>query len=81
MKTTWASAVAAVKNNKLLVWALNSSRHNEKRNYNALKNRLALPQKTDVDCAGDGNLDGVVDEKDVAEWEQFSRMNGGGSSW
>ena len=34
-----------------------------------------------MDYPGDGNLDGVVDQKDVAEWEQFSRMNGGGSSW
>lgn len=65
----------------LLVNGIESLTGNERRNYNALKNRLALLQKIDVDCPGDGNFDGVVDQKDVAEWEQFSRMNGGGSSW
>lgn len=53
----------------------------EKSNYNALKNRLAAIGKTDVKCPGDGNLDGVVDQKDLAEWEKFSKMNGGLSSW
>jgi hypothetical protein len=52
-----------------------------KRNYDALKNRLAALQKSDVDCPGDGNLDLRVDQKDIDEWKKFSQMNGGLSSW
>ncbi len=54
---------------------------NEKRNYFALKNRLALLLKTDVNCPGDGNLDSVVNQQDLDEWGKFSQMNGGLSSW
>ena len=53
----------------------------QKRNYRALTQKLALLQKTDVDCEGDGNLDMVVNQKDVDEWEKFSKINGGASSW
>ena len=52
-----------------------------KRSYQALKNRLAILQKSDADCPGDGNLDLRVDQKDIDEWTKFSRMNGGLSSW
>ena len=38
-------------------------------------------QKSNVLCQADGNRDGVVDKKDLEEWEKFSTMNGGGSSW
>lgn len=52
-----------------------------KRNYQSLKDRLAALQKSDVDCPGDGNLDLRVDQKDIDEWNKFSRLNGGLSSW
>lgn len=52
-----------------------------KANYLALKRRLSLLQKSDVDCPGDGNLDLRVDQKDSDEWNKFSRMSGGLSSW
>ena len=29
----------------------------------------------------DQNRDGVIDRKDLQEWETFSQTNGGGSSW
>ncbi|NYT44900.1 sulfatase-like hydrolase/transferase [Alcaligenaceae bacterium] len=32
-------------------------------------------------CPGDGNLDLVVDSKDIDGWNQFSSLNGGRSSW
>ena len=34
-----------------------------------------------VNCPGDGNRDLVVDAKDLANWEELSRINGGQSSW
>ncbi|TSH89143.1 sulfatase-like hydrolase/transferase [Verticiella sediminum] len=32
-------------------------------------------------CPGDGNRDMVVDQKDVDNWRELSRLNGGQSSW
>lgn len=34
-----------------------------------------------VNCPGDGNHDGVVDQKDVDNWKELSQLNGGQSSW
>lgn len=34
-----------------------------------------------VNCPGDGNRDGVVDQKDMDNWQELSRLNGGQSSW
>jgi len=34
-----------------------------------------------VTCPGDGNRDFVVDQKDMDNWEELSRLNGGQSSW
>jgi arylsulfatase A-like enzyme len=49
-------------------------------NYQALLSKLAAYQNGVVDCEGDGNLDLLVDEKDIAGWQEFS-ANGGKSSW
>ncbi|NYT23139.1 sulfatase-like hydrolase/transferase [Alcaligenaceae bacterium] len=34
-----------------------------------------------INCPGDGNRDGVVDQKDMDNWLELSRLNGGQSSW
>ncbi|WP_045224394.1 sulfatase-like hydrolase/transferase [Methyloterricola oryzae] len=65
----------------LLVNGVSALKPQAKRNYQALKDRLARLQQSDVDCPGDGNLDLRVDQKDIDEWNKFSRMNGGLSSW
>jgi hypothetical protein len=49
-KTTWASTVAAPHTDSLLVNGIEALTPNERQDYNALKNRLALLQQTDVDC-------------------------------
>jgi hypothetical protein len=54
---------------------------NQKRNYNALEKKLSALNKSVVQCDGDGNLDMVVNQKDLDEWEKFSKINGGASSW
>jgi hypothetical protein len=56
--------------------------------YNALLKKLGRLEGSFNDCPGDGNLDKIVNEKDVSEWAKFSATtgkttpNGGGqSSW
>jgi hypothetical protein len=34
-----------------------------------------------ANCPGDGNHDGVVDQKDLDNWKELSQLNGGQSSW
>jgi len=34
-----------------------------------------------VSCPGDGNRDGVVDQRDLDNWTELSQLNGGQSSW
>jgi hypothetical protein len=34
-----------------------------------------------VVCPGDGNLDLLVNDDDIANWKQYSTLNGGRSSW
>jgi len=51
-------------------------------NYQALKLKLKALQASVVQCEGDGNLDDVVNQKDLDGWRQFSLPSGkGGSSW
>ena len=51
-------------------------------NYKALKFKLKALQASVLQCEGDGNLDGVVNQKDLDGWRQFSLPSGaGGSSW
>ncbi|TAN66368.1 MAG: arylsulfatase [Methylobacter sp.] len=52
----------------------------EKTNYQALLDKLGNYQGSVSHCQGDGNLDLVVDNKDIADWELFYK-NGGKSSW
>lgn len=58
------------------------------KNYNALLKELQALERTIIACPGDGNLDKVVDQKDLKGWKKFSSTtgattaNGGGqSSW
>ena len=65
----------------LLVNGYEALTANQKRNYNALEKKLIALNKSVVQCDGDGNLDMVVNQKDLDEWEKFSKINGGASSW
>lgn len=53
----------------------------EQENYASLQDALREIDAGNVHCPGDGNLDGVVDEQDLADWEAFSTLNEGRSSW
>lgn len=53
----------------------------QKRNYQWLQNRMSLLERSVVTCPGDGNLDMVVDQKDLDEWSNFTKINEGRSSW
>ena len=51
-------------------------------NYKALKFRLKALEASVLQCEGDGNLDGIVNQKDLDGWRHFSQPSGpGGSSW
>ncbi len=65
----------------LLVNGFEALTATEKANYSALDKRLQALQKGVVQCDGDGNLDGVVNEQDLAEWQKFSQRKDGLSSW
>lgn len=68
-------------NKDLLANGYDALTANQKRNYNALEKKLSALNKTVIQCDGDGNLDMVVNQKDLDEWEKFSKINGGASSW
>jgi hypothetical protein len=65
----------------LLVNGFSTLTATEKRNYLALNKKLKELQNSNVVCDGDGNLDGVVNQKDLTEWAKFSKTKGGPSSW
>jgi arylsulfatase A-like enzyme len=76
------------KSNNLLKEGAPALTNQENLNYQALNKKLEAIDNSVVECPGDGNLDGVVDQKDIDEWEKFSTTtgkttpNGGGkSSW
>ena len=50
-------------------------------NYNLLTRQLDRILHSQPECPGDGNVDGVVDDKDVSEWEYFAVLSQGESSW
>ncbi len=50
-------------------------------NYLALSQRLDEIRSSEANCPADVNLDGVVDEQDIAEWEKFAALSEGKSSW
>ncbi|MFU8764076.1 MAG: sulfatase-like hydrolase/transferase [Haliea sp.] len=41
-----------------------------------LTGRLAALRATVIDCPGDGNIDGVVDDTDLQEWEKYANATG-----
>jgi hypothetical protein len=62
---------------------------NQRRNYETLKARLKRLEGSFADCPGDGNMDKVVNQKDLDDWAIFASTatgtatpNGGGKgSW
>ena len=50
-------------------------------NYNALSAQLDKILTPQAACPGDGNMDGKVDQRDVADWNTFSVLAQGTSSW
>ena len=62
---------------------------NQRRNYQNLKARLKRLEATFTECPGDGNMDKVVNQKDLDDWAIFASKtpgtatpNGGGKgSW
>ncbi|MFA5489607.1 MAG: sulfatase-like hydrolase/transferase [Candidimonas sp.] len=53
----------------------------QQENYEALQTELQTLMASHVECPGDGNLDLLVNEEDIRNWERFSTANGGHSSW
>ncbi|MCC5872748.1 MAG: sulfatase-like hydrolase/transferase [Gammaproteobacteria bacterium] len=47
--------------------------------FDDLTERLAALRASVIDCPGDGNLDGVVDARDLEEWERYATKGGGSS--
>jgi hypothetical protein len=52
----------------------------QKKNYNALTVQLAQILASQPACPGDVNLDGVVNNADIAQWQFFQQLSGD-SSW
>lgn len=44
--------------------------------YTELTNQLAAIRATVIDCPGDGNIDGVVNDTDLQEWEKYANATG-----
>jgi hypothetical protein len=72
----------------LLVNGVDALTAEQRRNYYALNNKLNALLNNIIECEGDGNLDGLVDKKDVEGYKLYSKTsgnttpNGGGlSSW
>ncbi len=55
--------------------------YEEKRNYTELTNQLNAILNSEPICPGDGNIDGVVNGHDLADFNTFRRLAEGGSSW
>lgn len=50
-------------------------------NFNALYAALQTVLNSEIPCPGDGNLNKVVNGKDVENWKFFPTLSGGQSSW
>jgi hypothetical protein len=50
-------------------------------NFNALSAELQSLLNSEIPCPGDGNLDKKVNGKDIVDWQFFSALSGGLSSW
>ena len=46
-----------------------------------LQSALQELLQSEIPCPGDGNLDKVVNGEDLANWNYFRSLSGGGSSW
>jgi hypothetical protein len=53
----------------------------EKRAFQNLTSTLDKLLATNVPCTGDGNLDGVVDQKDIDQFNYWANVTGSNSSW
>ncbi len=53
----------------------------QQQHYDTLLAELDTIVNSEPTCPGDGNLDRVIDEKDVEGWTYFSQLSGGRSSW
>lgn len=49
--------------------------------YRRLSREMTKLLSTYKPCSGDGNLDAIVDQKDVDGWKTYSVLNNGQSSW
>ena len=47
----------------------------------SLTNALSRLLASNVPCAGDGNLDGIVDQADVDQFNYWANVTGSRSSW
>jgi hypothetical protein len=61
--------------------ALSAMTPEAQRNYQQLSQQMDALLDTNVSCQGDGNNDGVVDQRDLEQWGYYSILNGGNSSW
>jgi hypothetical protein len=50
-------------------------------NFLELSEQLAEILTSQPPCIGDGNIDGVVDELDQSDWQEFADLSVGQSSW
>jgi len=50
-------------------------------NFLELSEQLAEILTSQPPCIGDGNIDGVVDELDQSDWQDFADLSLGQSSW
>jgi len=53
----------------------------QQESYDAMSAELAAVVASEPECRGDGNLDRVVNQKDLDDWQLYSQLNGGRSSW
>ncbi|MGH8224953.1 MAG: sulfatase-like hydrolase/transferase [Gammaproteobacteria bacterium] len=53
----------------------------QQENYDALSADLNTLRGTQQDCPADVNLDGVVNQEDVDQWQMFEQLSDGKSSW
>ena len=52
-----------------------------KKAFDKLSKELDKLLDSQVDCPGDGNLDGVVDQTDIDQFTYWRNLTGGYSSW
>jgi hypothetical protein len=53
----------------------------QQQNFDALSAELQTVLNSEVPCPGDGNLDKLVNGKDLVDWQSFRSLSGGTSSW